>query len=57
MLITDITDIINNLSESSISIFKNFYNELTSLRKRKREITKDIGQFTYDVGDLFIFGY
>ena len=26
---------------------------MTALRKRKREITKDIGQFTYDVGDLF----
>ena len=53
--ISDIDDITDKLSKLSISIFKNFYNEIIILRKRKKTITKDIGQITYDLGDLFNF--
>ncbi len=53
--ISDIDNITDKLSKLSISIFKNFYNEIIILRKRKKTITKDIGQITYDLGDLFNF--
>ena len=32
----------NKLSETYVSIFKNFYNEVIALRKRKRKIDTDV---------------
>ena len=53
MLISDIDNISNELSKTTITIFKDLYNEIIYLRKK--EIKKDIGKFTYDLGDLFNF--
>jgi hypothetical protein len=53
MSVRELNNIINNLSKTSIDIFKKFYEEIKCLRKRKRVVIKEIGEINYDLRDLF----